>query len=58
MIKLCFQISKDDTLIFSPDIKIQFQGLSQADLTLKESECNFLKVHIQYLGHLILGQGI
>ena len=55
----------DDILIFSPDIKthlyhieILFQRLREAKLKLKESKCNFLKKHAQYLGHLILGEGI
>ena len=55
----------DDILIFSPDIKthlqhveILFQRLREAKLKLKESKCNFLKKHVQYLGHLILGEGI
>ena len=29
-----------------------------ADLKLKEVKCNFLKKHIQYLGHIISGEGI
>ena len=32
--------------------------MQEAKLKLKESKCNFLKKHIQYLGHLILGEGI
>ena len=32
--------------------------LRKTDLKLKESKCNFLKAHVQYLGHLILGQEI
>ena len=32
--------------------------LREADLKLKEVKCNFLKKHIQYLGHIILGKGI
>ena len=55
----------DDILIFSPDIKthlyhieILFQRLREAKLKLKESKCNFLKKHVQYLGHLISGEGI
>ena len=35
-----------------------FQRLREADLRLKMKKCNFLKVHIQYLGHLISGEGI
>ena len=32
--------------------------LREADLKLKEVKCNFLKKHIQYLGHIVLGKGI
>ena len=55
----------DDILIFSPDnkthlkhLKIVFQRLREADLKLKASKCNFFKRHIQYLGHLVSGEGI
>ena len=55
----------DDILIFIPDIKTHlqhiemlFQRLREAKLKLKESKCNFLKKHVQYLGHLISGEGI
>ena len=39
-------------------IEILFQRLREAKLKLKESKCNFLKKHVQYLGHLISGEGI
>ena len=55
----------DDILIFSPDmdthlkhVRQLFNRLREADLKLKESKCNFLKAHVQYLGHLISGKGI
>ena len=55
----------DDILIFSPDmethlkhLRILFERLRSADLKLKEVKCNFLKKHIQYLGHIISGKGI
>ena len=55
----------DDILIFSPDmdthlkhVRLLFDRLRKADLKLKESKCNFLKAHVQYLGHLISGKGI
>ena len=55
----------DDILIFSPNIKthlqhieILFQRLREANLKLKESKCNFLKKHVQHLGHLISEEGI
>ena len=35
-----------------------FKRLRSADLKLKEIKCNFLKKHIQYLGHIISGEGI
>ena len=55
----------DDILVFSPDrethlkhLRILFERLRSADLKLKEIKCNFLKRHIQYLGHIISGEGI
>ena len=55
----------DNILIFSPDmethlkhLRILFERLRSADLKLKEIKCNFLKKHIQYLGHIISGEGI
>ena len=35
-----------------------FERLRSADLKLKEVKCNFLKKHIQYLEHIISGEGI
>ena len=55
----------DDILVFSPDMKshlehlrLLFERLRTTDLKLKEVKCNFLKRHIQYLGHIVLGEGI
>ena len=55
----------DDILVYSPDmethlkhLRILFERLRSADLKLKEVKCNFLKKHIQYLGHIISGEGI
>ena len=55
----------DDILIYSPDVPTHlvhmrqlFQRLREADLKLNREKCNFFKSHIQYLGHLILGEGI
>ena len=55
----------DDILIYSPDVPTHlvhmrqlFQRLRQADLKLNREKCNFFKSHIQYLGHLISGEGI
>ena len=55
----------DDILVFSPDmeahlkhLRILFERLRSADLKLKEVKCNFMKKHIQYLGHIISGEGI
>ena len=54
-----------DILVFSPDmethlkhLRILFERLRSTDLKLKEVKCNFLKKHIQYLGHIISGEGI
>ena len=58
----CYQ---DDILIYSPDVKthlhhlkLVFERLRKADLRLKMEKCTFLKKHIQYLGHMISGDGI
>ena len=55
----------DDILVYSPDMETHlehlrklFIKLREADLKLKEVKCNFLKIHIQYLGHIVLGKGI
>ena len=53
----------DDIIIFSKDeeehlehLRIIFQHLKEAGLKLKTSKCNFIKRHIQYLGHLPLSR--
>ena len=55
----------DDILVYSPHVishlkhlRSLFKRLRTADLKLKEVKCNFLKMHIQYLGHIVLGEGI
>ena len=55
----------DDILVFSPNmdthlkhVRQLFDRMREADLKLKASKCNFLKAHVQYLGHLISGKGI
>ena len=54
----------DDILVYSPDMETHLKHLSEsiklreADLKLKEVKCNFLKKHIQYLGHIISRKGI
>ena len=55
----------DDILIYSPDIKthlkhlrLVFERLHKANLKLKLEKYSFLKEHIQYLGHIISGDGI
>ena len=55
----------DDILVFSPDmethmehLRVLFERLQATDLKLKEVKCNFLKKHIQYLGHIVSGEGI
>ena len=39
-------------------MRLLFTRLRAANLKLKEIKCNFLKKHIQYLGHILLGEGI
>ena len=48
----------DDILAFSPNIEthlkhlqILFGRLREVDLKLKEIKCDFLKMHVWYLGH-------
>ena len=55
----------DDILIFSPNmeqhlerVRVLFECLRAADLKLTKYKCSFLKAHVQYLGHYILGQGL
>ena len=55
----------DDILVFSPGmathlqhLRCLFERLRAADIKLKEIKCNFLKKHIQYLGHIVSGVGI
>ena len=55
----------DDILVCSPDMETHlehlrklFIKLREADLKLNEIKCNFLKKHIQYLGHIVSGKGI
>ena len=55
----------DDILIYSPDVETHlkhleliFQRLCEVDLELKMEKCSFLKKHIQYLGHIVSGEGI
>ena len=55
----------DDILIFSPDVETHLQyvestfvKLHEVGLKLKKEKCNFLKAHLQYLGHIISGEGI
>ena len=55
----------DDILIFSPNmerhlehVRVLFECLRAADLKLTKRKCSFLKVHVQYFGHYISGQGL
>ena len=55
----------DDIIIFSKSeeehlehLRIIFQKLKAAGLKLRRSKCDFMKKHIQYLGHLISEEGI
>ena len=55
----------DDILIYSPDVatclkhlEMIFQRLREVYLKLKMEKCSFLKKQIQYLGHIVSGDGI
>ena len=39
-------------------LRLLFEIPRTANLKLKEVKCNFLKRHIQYLGHIVSGEGI
>ena len=39
-------------------LKLIFEKIREAGLKLKLSKCKFFKRHLQYLGHLISGEGI
>ena len=50
----------NDLIIFSKNeeehlqhLEIIFERLHEAGLKLKRSKCSFIKMHIEYLGHLI-----
>ncbi len=55
----------DDLIIVSKDLdshlqqlSLVFQKLTQAGLKAKLTKCEFLKSHIEFLGHLVDGDGI
>ena len=49
----------DGIIIFSKEhLKIIFQWQQAAGLKLKRSKCDFMRRHIQYLGHLISPEAI
>ena len=55
----------DDIIIFTQTkeehlkhLEIIFMRLKEAGLKLKRSKCSFMKLHIEYLGHLISEKGI
>ena len=55
----------DDILIYSKNmeehlchVRTLLERMRQADLKLTKRKCNFLKAHVQYLGHYISGQGL
>ena len=55
----------DDIIIFSDTkkehlrrLEVVFQKLAAAGLKLKPSKCHFFKEEIEYLGHVVSGEGI
>ena len=55
----------DDILVYIPDMETHLEHLNklfiklrEADLKLKKVKRNFLKKHIQNLGHIVSGKGI
>ena len=62
--KICL-VYLDDIIIFSRDLKehlarckIVFQRLRSAGLKLKVSKCNMVRDSVQFLGHIVSGDGI
>ena len=54
----------DDIIIFSKNkeehlqhLEMIFKRLCEAGLKLKRTKCSFMKMHIEYLGHLISERG-
>lgn len=55
----------DDILIYSPnfdqhllDIEAVFKRLEEADILLKAKKCSFAMTKVEYLGHVISGDGV
>ena len=50
----------DDILVFNLDMETHLEHFRSLFVKLREADlkCNFLKKHIQYLGHIISGKGI
>ena len=48
----------DDILIFSKNMEEHLRHVEILNLKLTARKCSFLKRHVQYLGHLISGNGI
>ena len=55
----------DDIIIFSKTpqkhlshIRMVFEKLKSANLSMKKSKCNFFSKEIQYLGHILSATGI
>ena len=56
---------QDDIIIFSKTpqehlshIRLVFEKLKSANLSMKKSKCNFFSKEIQYLGHILSATGI
>lgn len=61
----CCLVYLDDIIVFSAtfkqhleDLRKVFTALSDANLTLKTSKCNFCRSELKYLGHLVTSEGI